>query len=97
VIALWLGLVGPLAVEAQPLPVPELPQAKTEAPSEDGTLAAHLDRDPACTERTNGCEICARDIDGKPKCSLPGIACQPDGWRCTADEPGTREKPRPDR
>lgn len=97
VIALLVGFVGPLAAEAQPLSVPELPQAKAETPFEDGTLGADLDRDPACIERTNGCEVCARGDDGKPKCSLPGIACQPDGWRCTVGAPGSREKLHPGR
>ncbi len=35
-----------------------------------------------CAEATNGCTICRYDSQGEPRCSLPGIACQPSGWRC---------------
>ena len=39
-----------------------------------------------CREATNGCEICVYDASGAPRCSLPGIACQPSSWRCIKAE-----------
>jgi len=92
-ISAWI----PLTVVAQPLPVPELPSAQSAIVAEDGTFGAAVERDPACAERTNGCEVCARGDDGKPKCSLPGIACQPGRWRCKIGASETSEKPDPGR
>ncbi len=54
-----------------------------------------------CREASNGCAVCRYDTEGQPRCSLPGIACQPAPWRCikpvteggdspTATEPGGR-------
>ncbi|MEZ5816902.1 MAG: hypothetical protein R3D44_07460 [Hyphomicrobiaceae bacterium] len=89
-IACSLTLMSPAwlvpTVTAQPLPLPDVPPAITGAPEpgapEPGTLADDLRRNPACSERTNGCEVCIGGQDGKLSCSLPGIACQPGLWRC---------------
>ncbi len=36
-----------------------------------------------CLEATNGCVVCRLPTQGTPlACSLPGIACQPQVWRC---------------
>ena len=39
-----------------------------------------------CRESSNGCEVCRVDLHGVKHCSLPGIACQPSGWRCIKSE-----------
>lgn len=35
-----------------------------------------------CAEASNGCSVCRFDTTGAPRCSTPGIACQPSAWRC---------------
>ncbi|WP_414473208.1 hypothetical protein [Microvirga sp. M2] len=37
--------------------------------------------EPACSEWTNGCIVCARTAQGLA-CSTPGIACVPTAPRC---------------
>jgi len=38
-------------------------------------------REPACSEWTDGCIVCARTAQGLA-CSTPGIACVPQAPRC---------------
>ena len=71
VTGLALGLLAMAAWSQLPGPTPLEPE--TGAPREEAA---------ACRERTNGCVICRRDATGAEHCSLPGIACQPSGWRC---------------
>jgi len=79
------------AAGAEPLPLPSVPPVIGGVPPAAGTLASAVERNPSCAERTNGCEVCIGGGEqGTLKCSLPGIACQPDGWRCTA---GRRANP----
>jgi len=80
---------------AQAFPVPELPPSGTTAAPAPGTLADSLARHPQCRERTNGCEMCIRDASGGVGCSTPGIACQPQRWRCVTDAEGQAERPSP--
>ncbi|MFC5068999.1 hypothetical protein [Flaviflagellibacter deserti] len=58
---------------------PKLTPLKPPAPD---SLESLMREQAACTAFTNDCVICARAPDG-PKCSTPGIACQPKEWRCT--------------
>ena len=89
-----LAVVGAMAlvavadglVRAQPLPMPDLPAIDRSRAASDGTLARQIEREPRCRERSNGCEVCVRGEAGHLSCSLPGIACQPGGWRCTLGE-----------
>ena len=96
-IALAGGLVLAPAppVAAQALPVPELPSPSPIAAPAPGTLADSLARHPRCRERTNGCELCIRDASGGVGCSTPGIACQPERWRCVTDAEGQTGRPSP--
>ena len=73
------------AAAGQPLPLPELPVPSLDRPAEPGTLAEAMSREPACRERTNGCEVCIAAGTAVARCSLPGIACQPEGWRCVRE------------
>ena len=41
------------------------------------------DRQAQCAEFSDRCQICLRGQDGRISCSMPGIACQPQAWRCT--------------
>jgi hypothetical protein len=34
-------------------------------------------KNPLCREWSDGCSICLRDEKDSPRCSTPGIACQP--------------------
>jgi hypothetical protein len=79
-----LGLAVP--VSGQPLAPPELPSANAAAAPDPGTLADSIARNPRCRERTNGCELCARSETGGIGCSTPGIACQPEHWRCVPED-----------
>jgi hypothetical protein len=87
VVIIVLG-VACFAVPAsgQPLAPPELPSANVAAAPDRGTLADSIVRDPLCRERTNGCELCARTETGGVGCSTPGIACQPEHWRCVPED-----------
>lgn len=39
----------------------------------------------ACLSATDLCRVCRLDTGGKVTgCSLPGIACVPEAWRCNA-------------
>ena len=54
---------------------------------------------PKCAEASNGCSICRFDVTGEPRCSSPGIACQPSVWRCIKPRDGDADSPsarRPD-
>lgn len=97
IVAVMAAMSGGVRAQQLPLPLPDLPAAtvRVEAPRE-GTLAHHVERDPQCPERSNGCEVCVRGQAGRASCSVPGIACQPGGWRCTRhdDEPLSGPKPR---
>lgn len=68
------------AAGAQSLPPPSSTAGKEVVA--DDSIQARFDRDPACTEMTDGCQVCRRHVEGKAGCSNPGIACQPSGWRC---------------
>ena len=81
--ALFAAVVAGLSpLRAQQLPVPDLSAADHGQSAADGTLAGSVARDPSCSERTNGCAVCVRRHAGEMSCSLPGIACQPESWRC---------------
>jgi hypothetical protein len=91
--AAWLAAVAGLSgAHGDPLPLPELPAAEPNVPADERTLAGAVAQDPSCRERTNGCEICVAAEAGRLSCSLPGIACQPGGWRCIGD---SGDKPSP--
>ncbi|MGE0767067.1 MAG: hypothetical protein AB7L90_11430 [Hyphomicrobiaceae bacterium] len=76
-------LAGPAATQS--LPLPEVPAANVATVPAPGTLADSIARYPQCRERTNGCERCVGVGNGRLGCSMPGIACQPQGWRCVTD------------
>jgi hypothetical protein len=57
-------------------PAPAAPVAA--APTHDLFAAEQ----PDCRELTNGCQVCVRGDGGQPRCSMPGIACQPRAWSC---------------
>jgi hypothetical protein len=50
-------------------------------PPAPDSLETMMREQATCTGFTNDCVICTRAADG-PKCSTPGIACQPKEWRC---------------
>jgi hypothetical protein len=39
-------------------------------------------QNPLCREWSDGCAVCLRDEKGAPRCSTPGIACQPGPIAC---------------
>ncbi len=53
--------------------------------------------DASCQEATNGCEVCRIEAGGRSQCSLPGIACQPSGWRCIKTQAPPSDSPRSER
>lgn len=72
------------AEDATPLPTPATP-APSATP--DPTLTAYGVQYPNCGEWSNSCAVCTRDDAGKPRCSLPGIACQPKAIACSKEAP----------
>ena len=52
-------------------------------PTPTATLFSYAKDNPDCTEWTNACQVCTRGDDGEPKCSTPGIACQPTALVCS--------------
>lgn len=82
IFAIWSAVVAAGAIAT----AGELPGPRTAAPAEE---PAPIERevpqateDLSCPELTDGCQICIRGPDGEKRCSFPGIACQPSGWRC---------------
>ena len=39
--------------------------------------------DAACTEWTDGCQVCVKPTSGEATCSNPGIACTPRALTCS--------------
>ena len=60
----------PSAKEAPPVSIPI-------TPSEEPSLFAFGDKNPACAEWGDTCQICQRGADGAVSCSTSGIACMP--------------------
>ena len=60
--------------------------ATAKLPTPATPLPALVEPAAQCRESTNGCAICRVDLHGVKHCSLPGIACQPTGWRCITAE-----------
>ncbi|AWN41266.1 hypothetical protein [Methylobacterium durans] len=50
-------------------------------PAQGPASAAEPSGDVACLEWSDGCRVCQRLPEG-PACSLPGIACTPEVFRC---------------
>ena len=61
--------------------------AQRPAPQSPADIAA------LCREASNGCQVCRIEADGRTACSLPGIACQPGGWRCIKPHAGPLDSP----
>jgi hypothetical protein len=97
--ALVLSLAGPGAL-AQETPAPATPAPATApatpavvpAPSEpvapDNSILNFIKANPACTQITDECIICAV-VSGKAMCSTPGISCIRKDVRCVTTEPPT--------
>jgi hypothetical protein len=74
---------------AAPCFAAELPlRAKAPPAATDVSIHRYDERNPSCTEWTDGCRICSSD-----GCSNIGIACQPKTVTCTAQQPAS-EKPK---
>jgi hypothetical protein len=77
-LAAVLALAASAALALVPGPAEPPPPPAAEPPG----------RHVQCLERRNGCEVCRRDGSGTEHCSLPGIACQPEAWRCITSGAG---------
>lgn len=57
--------------------------AQVEAPGPDSRLADYARINPSCVSFTDSCQTCVRTSDQNIQCSMPGIACIRQAWRCT--------------
>jgi hypothetical protein len=64
--------------------------AKVEAPGPYPPLADFARANPTCVSFTDDCQTCVRALPQSIQCSMPGIACIRQVWRCTEHAP---EKP----
>jgi hypothetical protein len=64
--------------------------AKVAAPGPYSRLADYARTNPSCMSFTDDCRTCVRASDQSIHCSLPGIACIQQAWRCAQHSP---EKP----
>lgn len=86
-----LLLTGALLASARAqLPSPPKSPDST-LPAAADSIATYVARNPGCHEITNGCQVCVRTATNEARCSTPGIACQPSGWRCGSVEPATAD------
>ena len=66
-----------IGAAARAADIPNFPKTRA-APAAQGTgLPAN------CLEWTDGCRVCARQVDGRYACSNVGIACLPQAARCS--------------
>jgi hypothetical protein len=51
------------------------------------------ENNPDCVAWTDGCIVCAKQLDGTDACSTPGVACERSEARCVkkVDEPSSHK------
>jgi len=76
-LAALLSLAG-----ADEAPIANPPVATPPPSQERPSLQGFALQNPLCREWSDGCSICRRDEKDAPRCSTPGIACQPEAIRC---------------
>ena len=70
------------ALDSTPASSPPEPAASA---TPDPTLSAYASQNPNCREWSDACAVCTRDEAGRPRCSLPGIACLPKPIVCSKE------------
>jgi len=60
---------------------------KFEASGPYSQLDDYARTNPSCISFSDYCQTCVRTSDQSIQCSMPGIACIRQGWRCTQNAP----------
>ncbi len=77
-----LFLLAPFALSrAQDAPAPAPPLS-----NESLSLQGFAAQNPLCDEWSDACVVCKRDEKDTPRCSTPGIACQPGPIVCRREK-----------